>query len=124
MALSAEQLAVLRSKTLPKSPVTGEVYFEEPWQARIYCLVMALSHAGCCDWNEWVNEYFSVEVEKAMRDESDGRTPKPYYQQWLDAAERMVAEKDLGSSERLFAKRLGAIQPAPATQHGKRAKLS
>lgn len=124
MALSAVELAVLRSKALPKSPETGDIYFEEPWQARIYCLVMALSHAGCCDWNEWVNKYFAAEVEQAMRDESEGRAPKSYFQQWLDAAERMVAEKDLGSNERLFAKRLGAIRPAPATQHGRRAQPS
>lgn len=114
MALEASQIALLRSRSLPVC-ADGDMVFKEPWEARAFALVVSLSQAGHFTWAEWV-DCFAVQVTKATDAEAAGQTPKTYYEQWVDAAEALLAEKGLASEEQLFARRLGAIQPT-ASQH-------
>ena len=75
--------------------------FEEPWQGEAFALVVSLHRAGHFEWNEWV-ETLSSEIA------ADATAPKPrsYYQQWLAALERLVAQKGLvGVGERGARKR-------------------
>lgn len=114
MALEASQIAALRARSLPVC-ADGDMVFKEPWEARAFALVVTLSQAGHFTWSEWV-DCFSVQVTKATEAEAAGLTPKTYYEQWVDAAEVLLAAKGLASEDQLFARRLGAIQPT-ALQH-------
>ena len=95
----------------------GGMTFDEPWEARAFAIVVALSEQGLFTWPEWV-ECLSVHVARATEQAAAGGVPKPYYEQWVDAAEALLIAKGVTSAEQLFAKRLGAIQAA--SQHGRK----
>lgn len=80
--------------------------FEAPWQARIFAAVVSLADAGCFRWEEF-QQRLSAEVGRGDGD------PRHYYEHWLAAAEKLLAEKGLVTSDRL-AGRLAALRPAPA----------
>jgi nitrile hydratase accessory protein len=79
--------------------------FEAPWQARIFAAVVSLAGAGCFRWEEF-QQRLSAEVGRGDGD------PRHYYEHWLAAAEKLVAEKGLLTSDRL-ADRIAALRPAP-----------
>lgn len=64
--------------------------FTEPWEARIFALVVDLNGRGAFTWKE----FQSLLVEEIGKSERDG-TPRAYYLNWLLAAERLFAAKGL-----------------------------
>ena len=82
--------------------------FEAPWQARIFAAVVSLADAGCFGWEEFQRRL----IAEVGRGDGD---PHRYYDHWLAAAEALLAEKGLLTSDRL-AGRIAALRPAtPAT---------
>ena len=79
--------------------------FEAPWQARIFAAVVSLADAGCFRWEEF-QQHLAAEVGHGDGD------PGRYYEHWLAAAETLLAEKGLLTSDRL-AGRIAALRPAP-----------
>jgi len=90
----------------------ADVTFAEPWEAKAFAIVVKLAEAGHFTWREWV-ECFAKEVAAATAVEAEGGVPKMYYEQWLDAAERIMIEKGVTSKEQLAARRfaLGVTGP-------------
>ncbi|MCQ4160376.1 nitrile hydratase accessory protein [Roseomonas sp. GC11] len=86
----------------------GEPVFEAPWQAQAFAMVLALHEAGCFAWTEWA-QTLGGEI---------ARGGKPYYEHWLDALERIVAEKGIASSALLEARRAAWARAAALTPHG------
>ena len=95
--------------TLPVE-ADGERVFAEPWEAKAFAMIVMLAQAGHFSWAEWV-ACFSNEVAAAAEVEAAGGTPKTYYAQWLDAAEKLLVGKGLTSAPQLAAKRfaVGAV---------------
>jgi len=92
----------------PGLPNDGVIQrFDAPWQARIFAAVVSLADAGCFRWEEF-QQRLSVEVG---RGDGDSRH---YYEHWLAAAEKLLAEKGLLTSDRL-AGHIAALRPPPAT---------
>ena len=102
----------LPAKALPFGS-DADIAFAEPWEAKAFAIVVKLAEAGHFTWPEWV-ECFSKEVAAATEVEAAGGRPKAYYEQWLDAAERIMIEKGVTSKEQLVARRfaLGVTGPA------------
>ena len=98
-------------KTLPLG-VDADVAFAEPWEAKAFAIVVKLAEAGHFTWSEWV-ECFSQEVAAATAVEAAGGRPKSYYEQWLDAAERIMVAKGMTSREQLVAKRFAIAAAGP-----------
>jgi nitrile hydratase accessory protein len=90
----------------------ADVTFAEPWEAKAFAIVVQLAEAGHFTWREWV-ECFAKEVAAATAVGAEGGVPKTYYEQWLDAAERIMIEKGVTSKEQLTARRfaLGVTGP-------------
>jgi nitrile hydratase accessory protein len=88
----------------------GARVFAQPWEAKAFAMIVTLAQAGHFSWAEWV-ECFSKEVVAAAAVEASGGTPKTYYVQWLDAAEKLLVGKGLTSATQLAAKRfaVGAV---------------
>jgi nitrile hydratase accessory protein len=84
----------------------ADVAFAEPWEAKVFAIVVKLSEAGHFTWREWV-DCFAKEVAAASAVEAEGGAPRTYYEQWLDAAERIMIEKGVTSKEQLAARRFG-----------------
>lgn len=90
-----------------------EPVFAEPWQAEAFAMVVALHERGVFTWGEWAAR-LSGEVKKpgAAADGSD------YYARWLDALERLLAEKELAGRDEVDAVAAAWQRAAHATPHG------
>ena len=93
----------LLCKGLP-SDVDAGPKFAEPWEAKIFAIIVGLSRDGLFSWADWV-ECFSKEVAAATALEATGGDEVPYYEQWLNAAEKLLISKGVTTREQLFAKR-------------------
>ncbi len=73
--------------------------FNEPWEAQAFALAVRLSEAGCFNWSEWA-ETLSQEI-KAAQKRGDPDLGDTYYHHWLNALERLCAEKGLVGREHM-----------------------
>jgi nitrile hydratase accessory protein len=90
----------------PGIPIDGAAArFDAPWQARIFAAVVSLAEAGCFRWEEF-QQRLSAEVGHGDGD------PRHYYEHWLAAAETLLAEKGLLTSDGLVG-RIAALRPPP-----------
>ena len=77
---------------IPRGP-DGEPLFAEPWEARAFAMVVGLHGRGLFDWSA----FQALLIEEIGRSEAAGE-PRPYYLNWLMAAERLV--ESLGLAQR------------------------
>ena len=105
--------------TLPTIPrdEDGPV-FRAPWEAQAFGMTLALYERGVFTWKEWADR-LSVEIAGA-RDRDDGSR---YYELWLTALEKLVAEKGLVLEPELARRRDEWAQAAAETPHGKPIEL-
>jgi nitrile hydratase accessory protein len=82
------------SEALPRK--NGELVFDEAWQGRAFGMTVAMSHDERFAWREFQANLIA-EIARAERD-GDGSS---YYDRWLVAFERLLAEKDLVASDEL-----------------------
>ncbi|WP_242662559.1 nitrile hydratase accessory protein [Teichococcus deserti] len=82
--------------------------FAAPWEAQAFALTLALHEAGCFAWSEWA-DCLGAEIASAER---------PYYEHWLAALERIVAEKRIVAPAALEERRLAWAAAAARTPHG------
>lgn len=99
---------------LPRDAAGGPV-FAEPWQARAFALTLALHEAGAFGWSEW-----SAALAAELKGSGD---PQDYYQAWLGALERIVAERGLAEPETVAALAERWRRAAAATPHGRPIRL-
>jgi len=79
-------------------------------------MTLALHERGLLTWSEWAAA-LAAEIRRAQAagDPDDGST---YYRHWLDAIERLVAEKGVTSDAALAERRAAWERAAHATPHG------
>ena len=65
--------------------------FREPWEAQAFAMALALHARGLFTWPEWAST-LSEEIKRAQA-AGDPDTGETYYRHWLNALERLVAEK-------------------------------
>ena len=90
-----------------------EPVFREPWEAQAFALTVALYERGAFSWPEW-SAVLAEEIDRAG-DEDNG---EGYYQHWLRALERLVAERRLTDGETLERYRHAWKHAAERTPHG------
>jgi nitrile hydratase accessory protein len=111
MPMQAEVQSPLLCKGLPIGP-DNDVRFNEPWEAKVFAIIVRLTQDGHFEWSEWV-ECFSREVAAETAVEASGGVPRPYYEQWLDAAEKLLISKGVTNKEQLRARRFAAGSVGP-----------
>ena len=72
--------------------LVNEPVFAEPWEARIFSLVVTLHRGGAFEWKQ----FQELLVDEIGHSEASGR-PRPYYLNWTVAAERLFESLDLVS---------------------------
>jgi nitrile hydratase accessory protein len=78
--------------SVPGVPRDGEgPIFREPWEAQAFAMTLALYERGLFTWAEWAAT-LAEEIKEAQA-AGDPDTGETYYQHWLNALERMVANK-------------------------------
>src|SRR4029079_12807470 len=82
------------TQAVPSIPCDAEgPVFREPWEAQAFAMTLALSDRGLFVWPEWA-AILGDEIKKAQA-AGDPDTGETYYQHWLNALERIVAEKSV-----------------------------
>lgn len=90
--------------------------FHEPWEAQAFAMALALHERGVFTWPEWAAT-LAAEIKRAQAagDPDRGGT---YYQHWLAALERLVAEKGITDQASLVRYHDAWDRAAERTPHG------
>lgn len=72
----------------PASPATPS-RFDEPWQAQLFALTVALSEAGTFSWPDWTQAFGATLRAHGADRELDGGAD--YYNAWLETLEALLA---------------------------------
>ncbi len=108
---------------LPDQPGDGDgPVFAEPWEAQAFALTLKLYEAGHFTWSEWA-QTLGAEIE-AARSRGDPDLGDTYYQHWLTALERLVAEKGLVGGGNLGVRKAAWKRAFRHTPHGKPVTLN
>jgi nitrile hydratase accessory protein len=95
--------------------------FAEPWQAQAFALAVKLSEEGHFTWKEWTTALANELQAAAERGEPDDGSK--YYEHWLAALERLVAEKRLTDINALEERKVAWADAYRHTPHGKPVEL-
>ena len=93
--------------------------FEAPWQAQAFAMTVSLHAAGVFTWREWAG---ALAAEFAARGAADDGSR--YYEHWLAALERLVAERKIIPEQDLERRVNEWDAAARATPHGKPVELA
>lgn len=100
--------------SIPRDSV-GPV-FREPWEAQAFAMALALYDRGLFTWPEWAATLaFEIKRAQAAGDPDTGET---YYHHWLNALERLVAEKGVTDRATLARYHDAWDHAADRTPHG------
>src|SRR5262249_9807615 len=96
--------------------MSEEPVFREPWQAQAFAIVFTLRERGFFTAKEWAATIGDENTRPQARGDPDaGET---YYNHWLNALERLLAEKGIATPDLLSRYRNAWEQAAARTPHG------
>lgn len=90
--------------------------FREPWEAQAFAMTLALYERGLFTWPEWAAA-LAAEIKRAQGG-GDPDTGGTYYSHWLNALEKMVAEKGVATHDTLHRYRDAWDHACDRTPHG------
>jgi nitrile hydratase accessory protein len=94
----------------------AEPVFAEPWQAQAFAMALALLENGSFSWQEWAST-LGAEIATAA-EHGIAEDGSAYYELWLRALERLVADKQLASAQELGRLKQDWKQAYASTPHG------
>jgi nitrile hydratase accessory protein len=106
---------------LPHLPRPEEAVFAEPWQSTAFALAVRLAAQGHFTWKEWAATLAQELKADAARGAADDGSR--YYNCWLTALERLVAQKQLCDPAALQAQKAAWVQAYLRTPHGQPVEL-
>src|SRR4029077_12151294 len=95
--------------------------FGEPWQAQAFAMTLALHERGVFTWGEWAAA-LAAEIKRAQG-AGDLDTGETYYSHWLNALEKIVAEKGVTTADTLHRYRDACDRASDRTPHGQPIEL-
>ena len=119
MSVAAAQRA---TKQVPSIPCDAEgPVFREPWEAQAFAMTLTLHERGLFTWPQWAAT-LSEEIKRAQG-AGDPDTGETYYRHWLNALERLVAEKGVADAAMLARYQHAWDHAADRTPHGQPIEL-
>ena len=110
------------ARALPDLPQDAEgPVFREPWEAQAFAMTLALHERGLFKWPEWAAA-LADEIKRAQA-AGDPDTGETYYRHWLNALERLVAQKGVTDAATLARYRHAWDHAADRTPHGEPIEL-
>jgi nitrile hydratase accessory protein len=114
--------ARLATQAIPSIPCDAEgPVFHEPWEAQAFAMTLHLYDRGLFKWPEWA-AILGDEIKKAQA-AGDPDTGETYYRHWLNALERIVAEKGVTDASTLARYHDAWDHAADRTPHGQPIEL-
>lgn len=95
--------------------------FREPWEAQAFAMTLALYERGLFTWPQWAAT-LADEIKRAQA-AGDPDTGETYYRHWLNALERIVAEKGVTDAATLARYQHAWDHAADRTPHGQPIEL-
>jgi nitrile hydratase accessory protein len=95
--------------------------FREPWEAQAFAMTLALHERGVFTWSEWAAA-LATEIKRAQA-AGDPDTGETYYSHWLNALEKLVAEKGVTTQDTLYRYRNAWDRACDRTPHGQPIEL-
>jgi nitrile hydratase accessory protein len=115
--MTSSATARLATEAVPGIPRDAEgPVFREPWEAQAFAMTLALYDRGFFTWPEWAAT-LADEIKRAQA-AGDPDTGETYYRHWLNALERIVAEKGVTDLHTLARYRDAWDHAADRTPHG------
>ena len=115
MTISTPREADLAALPLLPRDDEGPV-FNAPWEAEAFAMAVSLHTRGVFTWREWADTLAAELAAAATRGEDDDGTH--YYEHWLAALEKLVATKNVLTTEELEQRVTEWDEAARATPHG------
>jgi nitrile hydratase accessory protein len=110
------------AEQVPSIPCDAEgPVFREPWEAQAFAMTLALHERKLFTWPEWAAT-LGDEIRKAQA-AGDPDTGETYYVHWLNALERIVAEKGVTDAKTLARYHDAWDHAADRTPHGEPIEL-
>ncbi|MEA2929902.1 MAG: hypothetical protein QOG38_2330 [Hyphomicrobiales bacterium] len=110
------------AEALPGIPRDAEgPVFREPWEAQAFAMTLALYERHMFTWPEWA-AVLSQEIKRAQA-AGDPDTGETYYRHWVNALERLVAEKGVVDAATLSRYQHAWDHAADRTPHGQPIEL-
>ncbi|WP_428643194.1 nitrile hydratase accessory protein [Roseibium sp.] len=108
-------------KSTPRLPLDedGAPVFSAPWEAKVFALTLQAHQAGVFSWSEWAE---ALGAELAKDGDGSGDT-SGYYDRWLEAFEKLLADKGVAGPGQLADLQAAWDAAARATPHGQPIEL-
>lgn len=90
--------------------------FDEPWQAQIFALTVALSEAGQFTWPDWTRAFGATLARHGGARALDGGAD--YYNAWLETLETLLAASGAAPAAEAAAVKAAWTRAYLATPHG------
>jgi nitrile hydratase accessory protein len=119
MDSAAAQRAAQEIPSIPHD-ADGPV-FREPWEAQAFAMALALHERGLFTWPQWAAT-LAAEIKRAQA-AGDPDTGETYYRHWLNALERLIAEKGVADAATLSRYQHAWDHAADRTPHGQPIEL-
>jgi nitrile hydratase accessory protein len=116
----SEQSELPKLPKLPWDEDEGPL-FKAPWEATAFAMTVRLFEQGHFTWPEWTDQ-LSAEIGGA-RKRSEPDLGDRYYEHWLNALEKIVVAKGLGTAEQLGRLTQAWTEATIATPHGQPIEL-
>ena len=88
--------------------------FDEPWQAQVFAIPVALNERGLLDWREWA-QALGAEIARGPQESGN----EAYFEAWLRALEHILDAKRLAGAAEIANLAAAWRAAAEATPHGK-----
>lgn len=95
--------------------------FDEPWQAQLFALTVALNEAGHFAWRDWTDAFAATLKRHGAERALDGGAD--YYAAWLETLESLLAARGLAARDEAETVRAAWEAAYLTTPHGSPVRL-
>lgn len=100
----------------------GPGRFDEPWQADLFALTVALSDAGHLPWRDWTQALGATLADHGAARPIEGGAD--YHLAWLDTLEALLVARGLAAPDEARALKAAWAEAYLATPHGRPVRLA
>jgi nitrile hydratase accessory protein len=78
---------------------SGELVFHDEWERRVFAMAVALCEQGVYSWDDFRAHLIAAIAATGETPEHPKPDARGYFEHWLASFERVLAEKDILSTE-------------------------